>query len=352
MKRISVMTPCYNEEENVEALYAKVKELFAAELAGYEREHVFIDNGSTDATPAILRRLAAHDPAVKVILNTRNFGHIRSPYYGLLQTTGDATILLVADFQDPPELIPALVHRWEEGHKVVVGIKEAAEETPVLFFLRRLYYRILAKMADGELLKDFTGFGLYDRAVLDTLRSIGDPYPYFRGLICEVGYEICRIPYRQPPRRRGITKNNFYTLLEMALLGVTSHTKIPLRVATLAGFGVGAVSFAIGMAYLLAKLVFWDRFTLGTAPLLAGMFFLAAVQLFFIGIIGEYVGAVYTQVLKRPLVVERERLNFAENPALDEGPAAIAGRRLPPAPHYAAAVSDSRDTASAGAIKR
>jgi glycosyltransferase involved in cell wall biosynthesis len=313
MKRISVVTPCFNEEENVEALYLLVKSLFDEKLPAYEREHLFIDNASTDGTQAILRRLAAVDPAVKVIVNARNFGHVRSPYHGLLQATGDAAILLVADFQDPPELIPDFIRRWEEGFKVVVGIKEAAEETPLLFFLRRLYYRILAGLADKELLRDFTGFGLYDRAVLSVLRSIGDPYPYFRGMITEIGYDLCRVPYRQPPRRRGITKNNFYALLDMALLGVTSHTKIPLRVATLAGFAVGTISFVVGMAYLVAKFVFWDSFTLGTAPLLAGMFFLAAVQLFFIGIIGEYIGAVYTQVLKRPLVVERERLNFEEH---------------------------------------
>jgi glycosyltransferase involved in cell wall biosynthesis len=310
MKRISIMTPCFNEEGNVELLYAAVKTLFAEQLPQYEREHLFIDNASTDDTPTILRRLAAEDPDVKVILNTRNFGHVRSPYYGLLQTTGDAAILLVADFQDPVELIPTLVRRWEEGFKVVVGIKEAADETPLMHIARKLYYRILARLSDSELLKDFTGFGLYDRVVLDVLRSIGDPYPYFRGLICDIGYGICRIPYRQPPRRRGITKNNFYTLLDMALLGMTNHTKVPLRVATLAGFTVGSISFAISVAYLLAKLIFWNQFTLGTAPLLAGMFFLAAVQLFFVGVIGEYVGAVYTQVQKRPLVVERERLNF------------------------------------------
>ena len=203
MKRISVVTPCFNEEENVEALYATVKQIFDEKLPHYEREHLFIDNASNDGTPAILRRLAAMDPAVKVIFNARNFGHVRSPYHGLLQATGEAAILLVADFQDPPELIPTFVRHWSEGFKVVVGIKEQADETPLFFFLRRLYYRVLAKLADKELLKDFTGFGLYDRAVLVVLRSIGDPYPYFRGLITEIGYDLCRVPYRQPPRRRG-----------------------------------------------------------------------------------------------------------------------------------------------------
>ena len=316
MKRISILTPCYNEEGNVEPLCLAVKAIFNDLLPEYEREHVFIDNASTDGTAAILRRLASEDPAVKVILNSRNFGHIRSPYYGLLQTTGDATILLVADFQDPPDLIPTLVKRWEEGFKVVVCIKENADESPVMFALRQIYYRVLAKLADKDLLKDFTGFGLYDRVVLDVLRSIHDSYPYFRGLISEVGYDICRIPYRQPARRRGITKNNFYTLLDMAMLGVTNHTKVPLRIATLAGFAVGTASFMVSIAYLIAKLLYWNQFQLGTSPLLAGMFFFAAVQLFFTGIIGEYIGAVYTQVMRRPLIIERERLNFSKTAPL------------------------------------
>lgn len=308
-RTISVMTPCYNEEGNVEALAKAVREVFD-QLPGYEREHLFIDNASTDGTLDKLRTLAAEDPCIKVIANMRNFGHIRSPMHGLLQTTGDATILLVADFQDPPEMIVRFVRRWEEGYPLVLGIKAGADESAVMYTLRRAYYRVVTRLAEVELIENFTGFGLYDRAVLDAIRDIDDPYPYLRGLITELGFPHLKVPYRQPLRRSGITKNNFYTLYDMAMLGFTSHTKVPLRLATMTGFAVAVASLAVAMFYLVYKLVRWQDFEVGMAPVAIGLFFFSSVQLVFIGILGEYIAAIHTQVLKRPLVVEKERINL------------------------------------------
>ena len=314
MKHITVVTPCYNEEGNVEDVYAQTKAVFAG-IEGVTYEHLFIDNFSTDRTGELLRKLAAADSQVKVIFNARNFGHIRSPYYGLLQASGDAAIMLVADLQDPPELIRQFVAHWQAGHKIVVGVKPSSEESSLMFSLRRLYYRMVTRIADVKLIQNFTGFGLYDRQVIDVLKKIDDPYPYFRGLISEVGFEAVQVPYNQPRRQRGITKNNFYTLYDIAMLGITSHSRVPLRLATMLGFALSALSLAMSLAYLLAKLLFWDWFTVGTAPLLIGMFFFASVQLFFIGLLGEYVGAILTHVAKRPLVIERERINLP--PAVD-----------------------------------
>lgn len=309
MKHITVVTPCYNEEENVEEVYQQAKKVFS-EIPDVTYEHVFIDNFSSDKTVAILRGLAAMDPAVKVILNARNFGHIRSPYYGLLQAQGDAAILLVADLQDPPELMKSFVEKWKQGAKLVVGVKPSADESGAMFAIRRLYYRMVTRIADVNLIQNFTGFGLYDQKVLEQLRLIDDPYPYLRGLVSEVGFEAVQIPYNQPRRKRGITKNNFYTLYDIAMLGITSHSRVPLRIATMAGFALSALSLAISLVYLLLKLVFWNEFSAGTAPILIGMFFFASVQLFFIGLLGEYVGSILTHVMKRPLVVERERINW------------------------------------------
>lgn len=309
---ISIVTPCYNEEENVEALYERVKALFANNpaLRRYRYEHLFIDNASKDKTVEILRRLSAADRNVKVIINTRNFGHIRSPYYGLLQAQGDAVILLVADFQDPPELIETFIGHWEQGQKVVMAVKNRSLESPLMFAVRKAYYNLVSRLADIDLVKNYTGFGLYDRVVIQKLREINDPYPYFRGLIMDLGYPSTRVFYEQPARKRGITKNNFYTLYDMAMLGITNHSKVPLRVATMAGFFMSGVSLFAAFCYLIAKLVLWDQFQLGTAPILIGVFLFSSVQLFFIGIIGEYIGAIHTQVLNRPLVIERERINF------------------------------------------
>jgi glycosyltransferase involved in cell wall biosynthesis len=309
MKRVSVLTPCYNEEANVREVWQRVRELFAT-LPGYEREHLFIDNASTDKTVAILRELAAEDPAVKVIVNTRNFGHIRSPYHGLLEATGDCVIVLVADLQDPPELIPDFLQKWEEGVPVVVGVRASTDEGWLMRAVRGAYYRLVRRLSDIDQIPGFTGFGLYDRRVIDMLRQIDDPYPYFRGLICDLGYERVEIPYHQAMRKRGITKNNFYSLYDMAMLGITNHSKVPLRLATMVGFAMSFVSLLVALGYLIAKLILWNSLSMGMAPLVIGLYLLASVLLLFIGILGEYIGAIQTQVQKRPLVIEKERIGF------------------------------------------
>jgi len=309
MAYISVMTACYNEEENIAEVYRQVKDVFS-KLPGYTYEHVFIDNSSQDRTVEILKGIAANDKNVKIIVNNRNFGHIRSPFHGMLQTSGDAVISLVADLQDPPTMIFDFIRKWEEGYKIVLGIKTQSKETPAMFIIRKLYYEFISRLSEIELTKNNTGFGLYDRCVIDILREINDPYPYFRGLISDIGFPSAKIEYTQPARRRGITKNNFYTLYDMAMLGITNHSKVPLRVATILGFAMSALSLLAAFAYLCAKVLFWDSFSIGIAPLIIGLFFFSSVHLFFIGIIGEYVGSIHTQVLKRPLVIEKERINF------------------------------------------
>jgi len=312
MKLISIVTPCYNEADNVEELANRIRGVFSA-LPQYAYEHIFIDNASHDGTQENLRQLAAADEHIKVIFNNRNFGHIRSPYYGLLQAKGDAVICLASDLQDPPELITQFLQKWEEGTPVVVGQKTTSAESWTFFQLRKLYYRIVDKLADVELLENVTGFGLYDRKVIESFRRLNDPYPYVRGLISELGFPVEKIVYSQPLRKRGFTKNNFYTLYDMAMLGITTHSKVPLRIATMMGFGMSFFSFVLGMIYLVYKLIHWDSFQLGIAPLIIGIFFIASVQLFFIGLVGEYIGFIHTQVLERPLVTEKERLNFDKN---------------------------------------
>ncbi|MDD2773564.1 MAG: glycosyltransferase family 2 protein [Elusimicrobiales bacterium] len=309
MKLISVVTACYNEEDNVEKLYLRVREIMSR-LADYDYEHIFIDNSSADRTQEILRRLAGADKKVKVIINTRNFGHIRSPSHALMQAHGDAVISLVADFQDPPELIHEFVKKWEQGAKIVAGIKKASRESWPMSAVRRFYYRIINRLSESEQIENFTGFGLYDRRVMDLFRQANDPYPYFRGFVADTGFEVARVEYSQPARAGGITKNNFYTLYDMAMLGITSHSKLPLRLAAYTGFILALASLFVAVCYFVYKLIFWNNFSVGTAPLVIGLFFFASVQLFFIGIIGEYVGVIHTHVLKRPLVVEKERLNF------------------------------------------
>jgi glycosyltransferase involved in cell wall biosynthesis len=307
-KRISIITPCYNEEDNVDELYGRICEVMSQFEHDYE--HIFIDNASTDHTVERIRALAAQDKHVKAILNTRNFGHIRSPIHALLQASGDAVIGMAADLQDPPERIPEFIQKWDEGFKVVIGIKTTSHESGLFHLLRTLYYRILRRLSDVELIEHFTGFGLYDRQVIQILRSMNDPYPYFRGLIADIGFPIARIEFTQPRRKRGISKNNFYTLYDLAMLGMTGYTKIPLRIATMFGFLTAVLSFIVGLVYLVYKLLFWQQFSLGSAPIVIGLFFLGSVQLFFLGIVGEYIGAIYTQVMKRPLVIEKERINF------------------------------------------
>jgi polyisoprenyl-phosphate glycosyltransferase len=309
MKLISVVSGCYNEEENVGPLYEAVRAIFAA-LPQYDYEHIFIDNASTDRTAEILRNLAARDSRVKVILNTRNFGHIRSPYHAILQAQGDAVIGMASDFQDPPELIPKFIERWEAGYKLVLGVKEGARETGLFYAIRDRYYRSLARISDTKIVRQATGFGLYDRTVVEALRRMNDPYPFFRGLLAEVGYEVATIPFKYPPRRRGVTSQNFYTLYDIAFLGIVNHSKVPLRLATMIGFATAILSLLVALGYLIYKIVFWQQFTVGIAPLVIGLFFLSSVQLFFVGIVGEYIGSIYTQVRNHPHVFEKERINF------------------------------------------
>ena len=308
MKLISIVTPCFNEEENVQELYDRIKNVMVG--FDYNYEHIFIDNASTDRTIELLRELGAQDKHVKVIVNTRNFGHIRSPYYGLLQAQGNAVIILASDLQDPPERISDFIQKWEEGYKIVIGVKTQSQEAGLFYFMRTMFYRVLRKLSDVELIEHFTGFGLYDQQVIEILRSLNDPYPYFRGLIAEIGFPIAHIDFIQPRRKRGITKNNFYTLYDMAMLGLTGYTKIPLRLATMIGFLTAGISFLVGLTYLIYKLIFWANFSVGLAPEVIGLFFLGSVQLIFLGILGEYIGAIYTQVQHRPLVIEKERINF------------------------------------------
>lgn len=311
MKLISIVTPCYNEEANVEELYIQVKKIFD-ELSDYNYEHIFIDNCSKDSTESILRKISSTDKNVKVIINARNFGHIRSPYHAMLQARGDAVISLVADLQDPPAMIKDFIQKWEEGYKVVLGVKAQSLESPMMFAIRKAYYNFINKVSEIELTKNNTGFGLYDSRVIEILKGIDDPYPYFRGLISDIGFESYKFEYVQPVRKRGITKNNFYTLYDIAMLGITNHSKIPLRMAAMLGFIMSAFSFFVAVVYFIAKLFFWNYFSVGTAPLVIGVFFFSSVQLFFIGIIGEYIGSIHTQVLKRPHVIEKERINFEE----------------------------------------
>lgn len=309
MKLISIVTPCYNEQDNVEELYNQVKEIFDTRV-NYQYEHIFIDNASTDNTVKILKSLAEKDHHVKIIVNSRNFGHIRSPYHAILQAQGDAVISIAADLQDPPALIPDFLRQWEAGFKIVAGVKPTTQENFPMSAIRRSYYNLIAQLADIKLIKNFTGFGLYDHTVINILRDMNDSYPYFRGLISEIGFPVAEIPFEQPTRKRGITKNNFYTLYDMAVLGMTNHSKLPIRLATMGGFLLSILSLLMAVIFLILKLSLWSHFPIGIAPIIISIFFLASVQLFFIGIVGEYVLSIHTQVLKRPLVIERERINF------------------------------------------
>lgn len=307
--KISVVTPCYNEEENVELLYNKVKEAFS-QIGIYDHEHIFIDNSSTDNTVKILKSIANKDKNLKIIVNSRNFGHIRSPFYGLLQGSGEAVIFLASDFQDPPEMIKDFLLKWKEGYKIVLGVKKQSKESRLMFALRKVFYDLIGAISEIDHIKHFTGFGLYDKRIIQILRNIDDPYPYFRGLVCDIGFEIFTIEFVQPVRKKGVTKNNFYSLYDMAMLGITNHSKVPLRLATMLGFLAALASFFVAIVYFIYKIIFWQNFTVGTAPIVIGVFFFSAVQLFFIGILGEYIGSIHTQVLKRPLVIEKERINF------------------------------------------
>ena len=311
-KKISIVSSAFNEQDNVGPLCKAVKEEMAKWTDKYDYEQIILDNGSTDNTLAELRRLAAQDEHIKVIVNARTFGHIRSPHYGMLQATGDAVIYMASDLQDPPALINAFITEWEKGTPIVLGQKKQTVENKLFAFVRTFYYWLLNLVNDSgaELVPNCTGFGLFDKQVMDEIRRLDDPYPYMRGLVCELGYAKALVPFEQPARKTGITKNNFYTLYDNAMIGFTNHSKVPLRLAALGGFVLGIISFSLACIYLILKLCFWDNFPMGTAPILLAVLFFASVQLIFLGILGEYVGAILTQVLHRPLVIEKERINF------------------------------------------
>ena len=309
MKKISVLVPCYNEEENVEAISAAILEQLN-KLSDYDYELVFIDNCSKDKTRNIIEDLCSKNQKIKAIFNAKNFGQFNSPYHGMLQLAGDCVILMCADFQDPVEMIPKFVSEWEKGYKIVCGIKASSKENKIMRFLRTCYYKIIKKMSDVEQIEHFTGFALYDRSFIEVLRKLDDPTPFLRGIVAELGSERKDIIYEQQKRKAGKTKNNFYALYDAAMLSFTSYTKIGLRIATFLGVFIGIVSLIIGVIYLILKLLFWDNFSAGTVPILIGVFFFGALQLFFIGLIGEYIMAINTRVMKRPLVVEDKRINF------------------------------------------
>jgi polyisoprenyl-phosphate glycosyltransferase len=307
-KMISIVTPCFNEEDNIEELYQRIVAVMSSQP--YEYEIICIDNCSTDGTVKKIKEMAVRDRRLKLIVNARNFGHIRSPYHGLLQSNGDASILIASDLQDPPEIIPEFINRWEQGYKIVLAVKPESEESRLMQSVRKVYYHLVTKISEVPLVKNATGAGLFDKETIGVLERINDPYPYFRGLLCEIGFPIATVSFKQPRRKRGITKNNFYTLYDIAMLGITNHSKMPLRLMAMSGFAMAFLSLLVALLFLIAKLVYWDSFQLGTAPILIGIFFFGAVQTFFIGVLGEYIASIHTQVRKMPLVVEIERFNF------------------------------------------
>lgn len=309
MKHISVMTPCYNEEGNIMNIYQAVKAQFD-KLPQYTYEHIFIDNCSTDRSREILRALAQQDKNVKVILNARNFGPNRSGTYGMFQGTGEALICIVCDLQDPPDMIPVFLEKWEEGYKVVMGQKTKSKENPLMFQVRKLYYKIMSALSETEHLENVTGYGLFDKEVLDMIQWMDDPDPYIRGLVTQLGYKYCMVEYTQQQRTSGKSSYNFNKYFDFAITGLTHVSKKPLRIATLLGFAMSGISLVLAVVYLIMKLVHWYDFDMGTAPILIGMFLLGSIQLAFIGVIGEYIGAILTKVTKRPMVVEEERINF------------------------------------------
>lgn len=310
MKKISVMIPCYNEEENARPIYEAVRDELLRSCPNYDYEILFIDNKSQDRTREIIREICKEDPRVKAIFNAKNFGQFNSPYYGILQTTGDCTITMCADFQDPVEMIPQFVSEWEKGYKIVIGRKTESKENPFVYFLRGCYYKLIKKMSSCEQIEQFTGFGLYDSSFVQTMRDLRDPTPFIRGIVAELGPERKEIEYTQPQRRAGKTHNNWYSLYDAAMLSFTSYTKVGLRLATFIGFISAGISFLIGLIYLIAKICFWNSFTMGYAPMMIAIFFMGGIQLGFLGFMGEYIMAMNTRIMNRPLVVEEERLNF------------------------------------------
>ncbi len=307
-KKITIVTPLFNEEGNVHELCDRIVAVMSK--MPYRYEHLCIDNCSQDQTVSILRDRAINDPNLRIIVNVRNFGYVRSSFHALLQASGDAVVLIASDLQDPPEIIEDFVREWESGYKTVMAVKPFSDESPLIFAARRLYYKVISKISDAPLIQNATGSGLFDRKIIDILRSINDPYPYFRGLVCEIGYPIATIPFTQPRRKKGVTSQNFYSLYDMAMLGITKHSKVPLRLVTIFGFVCAGISFLIAVGYFFAKLLFWNSFEMGLAPLLIGIFFFGAIQMIFLGLLGEYIGAIQTQVRALPHVIEADRINF------------------------------------------
>lgn len=308
-KKISLLLPTYNEQDNVDDLYRRLNDITIL-LDNYDFEFLFIDNSSEDLTFDKLKFLASEDKRIKIILNTRNFGHVRSPYWGLMQTSGDATIAMATDFQDPPELILDFINEWEKGWKVVLAVKPVSQTNFLMFEIRKIYYRILDSISDFEAVKDATGFGLYDKLIIQHITKISDPYPYLRGLVCELGFPIKTIPFNQPRRIKGISKNNFYTLFDLAMLGIISNSKAPIRIISIVGFLLSGISFLIAIFYFVAKIIFWNSFSVGLAPLIIGLFMMFGVLFLFLGVLGEYIGSIQTYVRNRPIIVEKERVNF------------------------------------------
>jgi glycosyltransferase involved in cell wall biosynthesis len=309
MKTISIVAPCFNEEQNVVELYERVRAVMAT-LPGYRYEHIFIDNASRDNTLAVLKYLAETDQNVKVIANSRNFGPIRSPMHALQEARGDVVIGLASDLQDPPELIADFIEQWEKGTPIVIGVKTTSDENRFVFWLRSKFYQLVNRLSDVQTYAHFTGFGLYDRRIMDLIKSFDDPFPYFRGMIADIGLPHAEVVFKQPLRKKGVSKHSIFNLYEIAMLGITNLSKVPLRILTFSGFFLSVLSVLTGLGYLIYKLIFWGRFTTGVAPVLIGLFFFASIQLLFMGIVGEYVGAIHTHVQKRPLVIEKERINF------------------------------------------
>ena len=309
MQLISVVTPCYNEEENVIDIYERVKEVFT-QLPNYQYEHIFIDNDSNDRTIEILKALSKMDENIKIIRNSRNFGWTKSSFYGLLQAQGDAVILIAADSQEPPVLIKTFIQEWESGFQIVIGVKPKSQESKIMFAVRKSYYRFLKKISEVSLVENFTGFGLYDRKIIQTLKTFNEPEPFFRGMVSEVGFEIKKIPYLQPKRQKGSSKFNLYKLYDLAMLGITSHSKLPLRMATFIGFFFSGLSFLLAITYFIVKILFWHHFSVGVASIAIGLFFLGSVQLFCVGLIGEYMLLLNSRMANRPLVIEKERIGW------------------------------------------
>ena len=306
--KISIVTPTFNEIDNIENLYLEIKkELNKLE---YEYEHLIIDNNSTDGTIDKIKLLASKDKNLKIIINSKNYGHIRSPFYGLLQTKSDASILMASDFQDPIDLIPKYIEEWKKGKKIVLGEKTSSEENQIKYSVRTLFYNFLNKISEFELPKNTTGSGIFDKTILDKLKKINDPYPYFRGLITELGEDISTIKFKQPARKSGKTKNSIFTLYDIGMLGLVKHSRKPLRFMTLLGFFASLVSFVVGIIYLFYKLLFWNSFTLGMAPIVIGIFIVSSIQITLLGLVGEYIGIILLHQRNMPLVIEKERINF------------------------------------------